>query len=158
MDGRDMVHQLGGLIAEHPELRTHVYQLLKVGATTPGLALLAQTVAEAPDADGLLLLIKIEIEHKRSFISWHTIEKVVTEHVPAENWKGAYEVVPVPVVELRRQLLAMTTDGGSTDVAARCLNQIDNIRDDYGAPDSEPRHPDLASGKPWPIMLPDPDV
>ena len=28
----------------------------------------------------------------------------------------------------------------------------DGIRDRYGAPDSEPRHPDLASGKPWPII------
>lgn len=149
-----MAHRLAGLISEHSELRTHVYQLLKDGATTPGLALLGQTVAETPDADGLQLLIKIEIEHKRSFISWRTIENVVTEHVPSENWKGAYDIVPVPAIELRRKLLAMTTDGGDTDVAARCLRQIDEIRDDYGTPDSEPRHPDLASGKPWPIILP----
>lgn len=149
-----MAHQLAGLISEYSELRAHVYQLLKDSATTPGLALLGQTVAETPDADGLQLLIKIEIEYKRSFISWRTIEKVVTEHVPSENWKGAYDIVPVPAIELRRKLLAMTTDGGDTDVAARCLRQIDEIRDDYGTPDSEPRHPDLASGKPWPIILP----
>lgn len=155
-DGWHMAHQLGNLIGEHTKLRTHVYQLLKDGATMPGLALLAQAVAEHPDADGLLLLIKLEMERKRSFISWHTIEKVVTEHVPSEHWKGSYNVVPVPAVELRRQLLAMTTDGGSTDAATRCLNQIDKIRDDYGTPDSEPRHPDLASGKPWPIMMPNP--
>jgi hypothetical protein len=157
IDDWHMARQLGDLIREHPELRTYVYQLLRDGATTPGLALLAQAVAEAPDADGLLLLIKFEIEHKRSFISWQTIENVVTEHRSSENWKGAYEVVPVPAVELRRKLLAMTTDGGPMDAAARCLNQIDKIRDDYGTPDSEPRHPDLASGKPWPIMVPDPD-
>jgi hypothetical protein len=143
---------------EHRELRTHVYHLLKDGASKPGLALLAQAVAEAPDKDGLLLLIKIEIEHKLSFISYRAIKNVVTEHRPSENWKGAYEVVPVPAVELRRRLLAMTTDGGPKDVAARCLNQIDKIRDEYGTPDFEPRHPDLASGKPWPIMMPDADM
>ncbi len=157
IDNWHMARQLGGLIGEHPELRTHVYQLLRDGGTTPGLALLAQAVAEAPDADGLLLLINLEIEHKRRFMSWQTIENVVTEHRSSENWKGAYEVVPVPAVELRRKLLAMTTDGGPMDAAARCLNQIDKIRDDYGTPDSEPRHPDLASGKPWPIMVRDPD-
>lgn len=151
-----MAHQLAGLIGEHPELRKHVYQLLKDGAMTPGLALLAQAVAEAPDADGLLLLIKIEMEHSCSFISWRMIENVVTEQVPCENWKGAYEVVPVPAVELRRNLLAMTRDGGPTDVAARCLNEIDEIRDRYGTPDAEPRHPDLSSGKPWPIIRPAP--
>lgn len=157
--GTDRWHiarQLGGLMVEHPELRAHVYRLLRDGATTPGLARLAQAVAEAPDADGLLLLIKIEKEHKQSFISWRTIENVVTEHRPSENWKGAYEVVPVPAVGLRRKLLAMTTDGGPTDVAARCLNQIDKIRDEYGTPDSEPRHPDLVSGKRWPIIVSDP--
>ena len=152
IDDWHMARQLGDLICEHPELGTHVYQLLRDGATTPGLALLAQAVAEAPDADGLLLLINIEIERGRSFESWQTIENVVTEHRPSENWKGAYEVVPVPAVELRRKLLAMTTDGGPTDAAARCLRQIDKIRDEHGTPDSEPRHPDLASGKPWPII------
>ncbi len=152
----DLASQLGGLISEYPELRTHVYYMLQEGPTSQGLALLAQAVAENPDAEGLILLIKIEIEHKGSFMSWRTIEKVVTEHVAAENMKGAYNVLPVPATELRRKLLALTTNGGPTDVAARCLNQIDKIRDDYGTPESEPRHPDLASGKPWPIMKADP--
>ena len=144
--------QIGSLISEHADLRTHVYQLLENGATTPGLALLAEAVAEAPDAIGLLLLVKIEIEKKLSFISRRTIENVVTEQVPSESWKGAYNIVPVPAGELRRKMLAMTTADSPTDAAARCLNQIDEIRDEYGAPDSEPRHPDLASGKRWPVM------
>jgi hypothetical protein len=151
-DHWDMVRELGILIGDHPELRSHVYLLLKDGATTRGLALLAQAVAKNPDTEGLLLLIKIEVEHSRSFVACQTIEDVVTEQKPSENWKGACEVVPVPAVELRRKLLAMTTDGGLTDAAALCLNEIDRIRDERGAPDSEPRHPDLASGKPWPII------
>lgn len=158
MDQWHMFTRLAGLIGEHAELRAHVYDLLKNGPTSPGLALLAQAVAENPDADGLLLLIQSEIEHKRAFASWLTIRSVVTEHVPAEDWKGAYNVLAVPAVELRRKLLAMTTDGGPTDAAARCLNLIDKIRDEYGTPESEPRHPDLASGKAWPIMTPDPDA
>ena len=157
-DHWDLMHQLGGLIGVYPELRTHVYQLLRDGAMTPGLALLAQAIAENPDADGLLLLVKIEIEQKRSFILRGTIENVVTEHVPSESWKGTYNIVPVPAGELRRKLLAMATADSLTDAAVRCLNQIDEVRDEYGAPDSEPRHPDLASGKRWPVMMPDPDM
>jgi hypothetical protein len=61
-------------------------------------------------------------------------------------------------VELRRKLLAMTTDGGPKDVASRWLSDIDIIRDQYGLPEGEPRHPDLASGKPWPIMTQDPEA
>ena len=149
---------LADLIGEHAKLRAHVYDLLKNGPTSPGLALLAKAVAERPDVDSLLLLIQFEIEHERTFTSWRTIQSVVTQHVPDETWKGAYNVLAVPAVELRQKLLAMTTDGDPTDAAARCLNLIDKIRDDYGAPESEPRHPDLASGKAWPILTPDPDA
>lgn len=150
--------RLAGLIGEHAALRVHVYDLLKNGPNLPGFALIAQAVAENPDADSLLLLIQSESEHKHAYASWRMIESVVTEHVPSKHWKGAYDVVPVPVVELRQKLLVMATDGGANDSAARCLNLIDRIRDDHGRPESEPRHPDLASGKAWPIMTPDPDA
>jgi hypothetical protein len=149
---------LAGLIGEHAELRTQVYDLIRNGLTSPGRALLTDAVAENPDAEGLLLLIQSEIEHKRAFASWRTVERVVTEHVPAQDFQGAYNVLAVPAVELRRKLLAMSSDGGPTDAAARCLNLIDKIRDYYGSSESEPRHPDLSSGKAWPIMTADPDA
>lgn len=151
-----LARELGSLIEAHPDLRSHVYGLLQGGPTTPGLALLAGAVAETPDDDGLLLLIKLEQELKRTFVSWRTIERLVTEHVPASDLAGAYNVVPVPAGSLRKKLIALTADGSSTDGAARCLRQIDWIRDEHGMPEAEPRHPDLASGKPWPIMQPDP--
>lgn len=150
--------ELGTLIAEFPEVRRHVYGLLKDGVTSQSLALLARAISESPDTEGLLLLIDIENRQKHTILGWRTIESVVTEHVPVENWTGAYNVVPVPAIELRKKLLAMTTDGGPTDAAARCLRNIDTIRDEHGLPVSEPRHPDLASGKAWPIMAPDPNA
>jgi len=64
--------------------------------------------------------------------------------------------VPVPAIDLRRKLLALTKTSG--DAAARCLNAIDKIRDEYGGLEREPRHPDLMSGLPWPILTPDPDA
>ncbi|MDN3365896.1 hypothetical protein QQO24_01755 [Ralstonia pseudosolanacearum] len=153
-----LAQELGSLIRAHPDLRSRVYNLLKDGPTTPGLATLAHAVAEAPDDDGALLLIKFEQELKRPFVTWHTIERVVTEHVPTSDWAGAFNVVPVPASSLRQKLLALTTDGGPTDFVARWLREIDWIRDEHGMPEAEPRHPDLASGKPWPIMLPDPNA
>ena len=150
--------KLGALIAEIPEARRHVHHLLKDGVTPRSLTLLACAIAEKPDAEGILLLVDIEKEHKVSLFGRHAIESVVTEHVPSEEWRGAYDVVPVSTADLRRELLARTTDGGPTDAAARCLNTIDSIRDEYGRPLSEARHPDLASGKEWPIMMPDPDA
>jgi hypothetical protein len=97
-------------------------------------------------------LVDVDSKQQRSTLNWRTIEAVVTEHVPVENWSNAYNVVPVPATELRQALLARTVDGGPADAAARCLTAIDTIRDERGIPVSEPRHPNLASGKPWPIM------
>ena len=96
----------------------------------------------------------MELENKlqRSLISWRTIEGAVTEHDPSENWRGAFGVVPVAPTTLRKKRLAMTTDGGPHDSAARVLREIDRIRDENGAPEGEPRHPELVFGKPWPIV------
>jgi hypothetical protein len=157
-DDWHLARELGSLIATHPDLRSHVYNLLKDGPTTLGLAILTRAVAEIPDEDGLLLLIRFEQELKGAFVTLRTIERLVTEHVPASDWAGAYNVVPAPAGSLRQKLLALTTDGGPADAAARCLRQIDWIRDEHGMPEAEPRHPDLASGKPWPIMQPDPEA
>ncbi len=150
--------ELGVLIAEFPEVRGYVYGLLKDGVTSRPLALLARAVSENPDTEGLLQLVDIENQQQHFVMGWHAIESVVTEHVPIENWSGAYNVVPVPAIKLREELLKMTTDGGPMDAAARCLRTIDAIRDEHGAPLLEPRHPDLTIGKPWPIMTPDPSA
>ena len=104
------------------------------------------------------MLIDFEIKAGRPFMARQAIQSAVTEHVPAENWEGAYSVVSVPAVKLRRKLLAMTGSGSTDDPAARCLILIDRLRDEYGAPESEPRHPDLASGRSWPMLTPDPDA
>jgi hypothetical protein len=143
---------LATLIGERAELRAYVYELLENSPDSSGRELLIQAVAKNPDAPGLLLLVQAEIADKRIYTTWNSIESVVTERIPAENWIGAYNVLPASTAELRRNLLAMTTDGGPSDAAARCLNVIDNIRDEFGAPESEPRHPDLASRKAWPTV------
>ena len=143
---------LGLLIDQYSELRAYVYDLLRDGHSASGLALLARAIAENPDGDGLMLLVRFETNPSHQLVGWRTIERVVTEHVPSENWKGAYDIVPIPALEVRRKLLAVTTDGGPSDAAARTLTEIDKIRDEYGTPETEPRHPDLKSGKPWPII------
>ncbi|WP_265706414.1 NACHT domain-containing protein [Verminephrobacter aporrectodeae] len=152
-DNCDMALHLASLMGKYDELRTYVHDLLKKAPSPAGLAVLARAVAENLDVDSLLLLIQSEIMHKCTLVPRHMIRSVVTKDVPVEDWKGAYNVVATPAAELRRNLLAMVTDGGPTDVAARYLNFIDEFRDEYGTPESGPRHPDLASGKAWPIMV-----
>ncbi|BBB11206.1 NACHT domain-containing protein [Sphingopyxis sp. FD7] len=158
VDSWRLSRELGALIAKHPAVRRQVYDLLNDDDWSPAQALLARAVSENPDGEGLLLLVDLENKQQRPMFDWHTIEAVVTKHVPVENWSNAYNVVPVAAAELRQALLARTADGGPQDAAARCLTAIDAIRDERGVPVSEPRHPDIASGKPWPIMTPNPNA
>jgi hypothetical protein len=77
-----MAMELGALIRTHPELRAHVYGLLQDGPTTRGFAMLAHAVAESPDADGLLLLVRLETKLKRSFLGRRTIEERLPNTYP----------------------------------------------------------------------------
>lgn len=147
-----LAREIGSLIGDRPELRAYVYQLLRSRPPSPGRQQLAQAVAENPDSDGLLLLVGMELQHRLSFVNWRTVETVVTNHIPIENWAGAYNIAPVSAAELRRNLLAMVPDGGVANAASSCLNLIDGIRDATGAFQSDPRHPDIASGRPWPVI------
>jgi hypothetical protein len=143
--------ELGALLSLHNEVRRHVYGLLAGGAPTPGLLLLARAVAEALDEDGLLVLLTCE-QQRQLRLSLHEIEQVVTERIPVDGYVGAFSVSPVRADKLRKRLFSMVGDGGRDDVAARWLTAIDLVRDEHGLPEDEPRHPDLASGRPWPVL------
>lgn len=79
----------------------------------------------------------------------------MTERIPVS---GCSSTIHIPAAALQRQFLAMTANGGPQDVAARWLGEIDNVRDRYGLPEREPRHPVSVPSKPWPIMTPDPEA
>lgn len=154
-DGVDewwLINELAALLGSDTELRTEVYKRLSGSHSAPGTRLLARAVAENPDEPGFRALMDLEEATGHRFISFQTIERLVTKHVPDQHWTGSYAIVPVPAVRLRRFLLDLVTDGGSHDAAARHLSQIDSIRDEYGTPLNEPRHPHINSGKPWPLL------
>ena len=156
IDARDnwqTSQEIAGLLNTHSDLRKYAYELLKQD-TPPKAELLARAVADGDDREGLLLLVELENKLRKPLISWQTIQGAVTEHVPSEHGRGAFEVQPVAATELRQRLLALTTDGGRHDSAARVLSEIDRIRDENGAPEDEPRHPDLGSRRAWPILAP----
>ncbi len=145
------VKRLGELLPAMPELRAYVYSLIKNGTPAESAAMLAGIVSENPDAEGLLLILNYE-RQGRSIFNWQLVKEVVTEKVPVAGYANAYSLVPVPSAEFRKSIFSLTTDGGARDVAAHWLNYIDELRDNYGLPETEPRHPDLASGKQWPIL------
>lgn len=158
MDGLHMSNELATLLQKYPALRAHVYEILQSAPTVPGRALLARAIAAAPDEGGFLLLLKLEKDGAIGPVTWQTVERLVTTQIPSSSLSNAYDVVPVPAAYIRKTLFSLTDDGGPADSAARCLRLIDSLRDEYGVPDTEPRHPDLGSGRPWPILRPNHDI
>ena len=149
---RDIYTRLASLIDKYPDLRVHLYKLLDNATGGRGMRMLAQTIAENPDEEGLMLLMQLHIEHKHALTAWPAIERVLTHREPVEDSSESYHVLPVAASEVRRKLLARTRDGGPDDIAAQYLNEIDEFRDQFGTNESEPRHPDLGSRKAWPIV------
>jgi hypothetical protein len=72
------------------------------------------------------------------------IRSIALQKEPVEGWSGAYEYPPVAIAKLRKDLFAMA-------LAEVCLSVVDQLRDEHGSVASEPRHPDIASGRPWPL-------
>jgi len=82
------------------------------------------------------------------------VRKLALAKQAHEDWGGAYELVPEQLNDLRKQLFAMTAAGSpAAPLASACLDSIGAIRDEYGAPKDERRHPDIASDRSWPLPL-----
>ncbi|ESW68346.1 hypothetical protein X771_12330 [Mesorhizobium sp. LSJC277A00] len=65
----------------------------------------------------------------------------------------SYELRPRNASELRKRLFALTIspDQDQAAFAVEYLSRIDALRQADGAAEDEPRHPDIESGRPWPL-------
>jgi hypothetical protein len=115
-----------------------------------------RALSEFADEETLVLLVRGYAASGKNFDGQlaRAVERAVTIHEPVEGWSNAYEVVSKPATELRKQLFAMYADGKAhAEIARDCLVYIDKLRDENRRPDLEPRHPDISTGKPWPLSL-----
>ena len=148
---RELAGQKDGRPGLHAVLRH--YARNGVGAARP-VALMA--LAEAPTADDLLLMIDLYVADRKPFdgTMGQMVRKLALAEQAHEDWRGAYELVPEQLNGLRKQLFAMTAaDSPAALLASACLDTIGAIRDEYGAPKDECRHPDIASDRPWPLPV-----
>jgi hypothetical protein len=76
---------------------------------------------------------------------------------PSEEWADAFEEFGLPLTGLRARLFAMLpTNNPRARLAEQCLIAIEEHRDYYGRVNNEPRHPDIATGRPWPLEAAEP--
>ena len=141
----------------HPAFRAEMVALLdrvEPGATA---SVIERALLKIPDTESVLALVRFYARLGRSGDDlYSSIRGIVMDERPSKRFTGAVTLFPVPADDLRRQLFSLAfSDIRDAAVAQRCLTMIDEIRDDFGWPESELRHPDIQTGRPWPMLRKD---
>lgn len=152
IDQHWLSQQLAPLATQHAALKAEIFRLY-VGHVGPAHRMLEQTIEEIGGADSVIALVHGYARARKRFdgLLYRALEHTAVEyHRIGES--NTYNLHPVSIAPLRKELFAMMhgTDPNLASLAQECLVQIDVIRDHFGAVESEPRHPDIASDQPWP--------
>ena len=148
--------KMSALVASDDQFRQDVYKRFSSLDAGPARFVIEHAIAEAADAEGVLLLTRQGAARNKSFGSTAlsmALRNVLVGQAPMES-SGMQQLYNLPVPELRKGLFDMVTNGSAaeTRLATECLCAIDENRDVYGHVDSEPRHPNIAAGVPWPTL------
>lgn len=156
LDRSDLGRQLSALMVSNDQFRQDVYERFSSLDVEPAKSVLEYAIAEAADTEGVLLLTRDGAARGRPLRStslYTALRNVLVGRTPIES-SGMQQLYSVPAPELRKRLFDMVVNGSPQEkwIASDCLRAIDEMRDDYGYVDSEPRHPDIATGVPWPLL------
>jgi hypothetical protein len=153
-DRMDFGNKLSALMNSHEQFRQEVYERFPKVADSPAKSILEYAIANAADADGILLLVRVGSEQDkrlRGTALYTALRNVLVNQTPMES-SGMQHLNSLPAPELRKGLFDLVAYGNTSEsrLATECLTVIDEIRDDYGHVDAEPRHPNIALRVPWP--------
>lgn len=153
-DRIDFGRKLSVFMSSHEQFRQEVYERFQSIAEEPAKSVLEYAIAEVADADGVLLLTRKGAALNKPLQAtrlYTALRHVLVGQTPMESF-GMQQLYSLPASELRRELFKMVVNGNAakSQLAAECLTAIDEIRDDYGYVDVEPRHPNITMGVPWP--------
>lgn len=157
IDGWTLSNKLAEFMDSRPDVRVELlcrYEDPDLAGCRP---LIEEVLAKSPDESVVLAMVRSYAARSNPLDRRlrAAIEGVVLERRPLSDRPGAYELYPLAVPDLRKKLFAMTGENGAeARVAATCLTAIDELRDEYGCIDSEPRHPDIEAGRSWPLEIP----
>jgi hypothetical protein len=152
-DAWSISERIAAVVRERPELKRellHRYGHLTGGA---GLPVIELVLSKVGDLECVLYLIRGYARQGKP-LDGHlamALEGVALDKRPAAGWSGAYNLHPVAVTALRKECFGMLLGApGEAALGGACLTAIDELRDEHGRAEFEPRHPDVKSGRPWP--------
>jgi hypothetical protein len=130
-----------------------VVQRFRDEAEGPGKVLLSQILLATNDQEIFLMLAKDASGRAAAGgqLPW-LLRHLLHDRVGIDGSQVHYELIPRDSSRLRAGLFLMTLsqDKELSSFGARCLTIVDEIREEEGTSGTEPRHPDIATGSPWP--------
>jgi len=140
------------------EVKSELIRRYQAGRGEQSGTLIEHIFAKLGDVDCFMALVQGYAWQNKKFdgLLDMSIRDIALRKEPVEGSSGAYEYEPVAIAKLRKDLFAMLA--GTPQEAAlaeACLTAIDRLRDEHGSVASEPRHPDIDSGRPWPLAAGD---
>lgn len=146
---------LAAVISADSAFRRQVYDTLERLPGGRSRGMVERAIVDAIDMEGIFLLLRGYARHDRGFdrFMYAAIEQLAIDRRPSSEWVGTHELIGRAVPELRKSLFGLIVGRApEAELAVACLNFIDRLRDDHGPAKAEPRHPDIDSGLPWPLL------
>lgn len=148
-----MANVLSVLLDKQPDVRRELLTRITTESGLAELPVIAHVLPSIVTERDIIALIQVWDPHdndRSSHILLRAVHDMAVKDRPIEG-SNAFEREPSDLSTLRSELFQLYAAGGARgEFAAKLLRTIDTQRDTYGRPLSEPRHPNLALGIPWP--------
>jgi hypothetical protein len=151
----ELHRELASLCRKHRQVREAVHARFAHEAPGRARAILERAIADDHSEEGVIVLLRAsasETTEMRNTALREALQDVLVDQRPSSSFRGMQEMYALPAGHLRRTLFDIILSGSAAEaaLATACLDEIDEIRDRYGATDSDRRHPHIQSGVPWP--------
>lgn len=153
-----LASRIANIAEADPSVRDRLFFLCTRKLPPQMRVLLADSVTRLGTRDGMLAGFNLMQDDATPSIPPALIgnlEAVFVERRPYESSENTYTLEPQSANDVRSRLFEMLVSDESRKYSAwSILAQIESWRIEYGRPSSEPRHPDIDSGIPWPPSNP----
>jgi hypothetical protein len=156
IDAWHMSDYLADFARMFPSFRSELVRRYSELPSGPIQQILEGSLTQVANVPIVLVMIGRHAAGHRTFHQGHlrsAIENVAVGRRPVEGWSGAFQEFSVSLTTLRKKLFELVVaKSDQAALAEACLNYIEELRDEHGRIDDEPRHPDIRSGLAWPIV------
>ena len=149
-----LVARLTALAQRSPEVDGRLQELCDQELPEPNRHVLSRILASLRTQEAHAANLNLVDDANPSRVPrgvWDQLESAFVEQRPVRHSPNAFTLRARAANALRARLFAMALhDPKRRESAFTLLGKIEKWRLEYGRPTGEPRHPDFASGQPWP--------